>query len=138
MSKSRNQKNMRRYHYQVYFPEQLGQMCIEFISQMNNDPGATIHAADQMLCDKRGIIPLPTKAELFHPENTLVELYELLDENNNPSGTIQKMVIRIHNMNDDVDYSYVIARENFIVSCWANDKNDNHRLTESEEQYYQP
>lgn len=134
MGRPRN--NLRRYHYNVYFPESVGPMCLNFLSAFEY-VDVTHHAAEQLLEDRRGIMPLPSKPELFHPDNTLVEFYELLDSNNQPTGVIQKALIRIHNMSEQYDYSYIIAREGFIVSAWANDKGDNHRLT-SENDYYKP
>ena len=129
---------MRRYHYRVHMPENLGTMLVEFISQLKTDPEPTNHAAEQMLQDKRGVIPLPTKEELFSGENTLVEVYEILDKQNQPTGRIQKMVIRVPSLSEKYDHTYVIARENFILTTWKNDKGDEHRLTEAIDNYYQP
>lgn len=131
------QNQLRRYHYKVYFPDNIAEMCLEFFSQFS-DVDVTYHAAEQLLEDRRGIIPLPSREELLHETNTLVEFYEQIDTLGNRRNCIQKMVIRIHNLSDQYDYSYVVAREGFIVSAWANDKNDDHRLTSSIEHYYQP
>jgi hypothetical protein len=128
---------MRRYHYRVHMPDNLGEMLLEFMGQLKGDPNPTNHAAEQMLNDKRGIIPLPTKAELFNNNNTLVEAYEIL-ENGQPTGRIQKLVIRVPTLSEKYDHTYVIARENFILTNWKNDKGDEHRLTEAIENYYQP
>lgn len=54
-----------------------------------------------------------------------------------PLARIQKLVIRVHNLSDVYDYTYVIAREGFVISNWVNDKNDNHRLT-NDNNYYNP
>lgn len=130
--------SLRRYHNKIYFPENLGEMCAEFISQIN-DVDVTFHAAEQLMEDRRGIIPLPSREEIFHPSNTLVEIYEQLDNEGCPIGRIQKMLIRVHNFNEQYDYSYVLAREGFIVSAWANDKNDDHRLdSRASRDYYRP
>jgi hypothetical protein len=130
--------NLRRYHNKIYFPENLGAMCAEFIGQIN-DVDITYHAAEQLIEDRRGIIPLPSREEIFHPSNTLVEIYEQINEFGVSLNKIQKMLIRVHNLNEQYDYSYVLAREGFIVSAWANDKNDEHRLdSKASKDYYRP
>ena len=111
-------------------------MCVEFFQQIT-DVDVTYHAADQLLEDRRGIIPLPNRAELLHNSNTLVEFYERLDDNNRTTGVIQKMLIRVHNLHEAYDYCYVLAREGFIVSAWANDKGDDHRI-EKAHVYWKP
>ena len=131
-----NKPNLRRYHQKVYFPENVGEMAGEFIQQIK-EIDLTFHAAEQLMEDKRGIIPLPTRQELFHNGNTLVEFYEQCDPTGKPLGKIQKVLIRVHNLDDQLDYSYVLAREGFIVSAWANDKGDDHRLTNATD-YYNP
>jgi hypothetical protein len=131
-------KPLRRYHKNIYFPDNLGLMCAEFIQQIN-DIDITYHAAEQLIEDRRGIIPLPDRDEIFHPKNTLIEIYEQLNEFGQPVGKIQKMLIRVHNLDATYDYSYVLAREGFIVSAWANDKNDEHRLdSKAARAYYRP
>lgn len=129
--------NLRRYHHKVFFPENVAAMLMEFFHQLPQDISLTYHAADQLLEDKRGIIPLPDRSELLHKTNTLVEFYEQVDASGKPTGVIQKMLIRVHNLNSAVDYCYVLAREGFVVSAWANDKGDDHRL-ESNAVYWKP
>lgn len=128
--------NLRRYHHKIHFPENTGFMCVEFFKQIT-DVDVTYHAADQLLEDRRGIIPLPSRAEILHNENTLVEFYERLDDNNQPTGIIQKMLIRVHNLHESYDYCYVLAREGFIISAWANDKGDDHRIDKAH-MYWRP
>ena len=130
--------NLRCYHNKIYLPENVGEMCAEFIGQIA-DVDVTFHAAEQLMEDRRGIIPLPSREEIFHPSNTLVEVYEQINEYGVPLNKIQKMLIRVHNLDEKYDYSYVLAREGFIVSAWANDKNDDHRLdSKSAGRYYRP
>lgn len=130
--------NLRRYHNKIYFPDNTAVMCLEFFGQIK-DVDVTYHAAEQLIEDRRGIIPLPSREELLHSSNTLVEFYEVLDEQNEPTGKCQKMLIRVHNLSETFDYSYVLAREGFIVSAWANDKNDDHRLdSRASRDYYRP
>lgn len=130
--------NLRRYHNKIYFPDNTAVMCLEFFGQIK-DVDVTYHAAEQLMEDRRGIIPLPSREELLHSSNTLVEFYEVMDEYNQPTGVCQKMLIRVHNLSEDFDYSYVLAREGFIVSAWANDKNDDHRLdSRASRDYYRP
>lgn len=126
----------RRYHYEVHFPKNLGEMVLEFYQSLPK-VDVTTHAAEQLLEDKRGVIPLPTKAELFDASNTLVEIYEILDREGNPTGKLQKAVIRIKGLSEKLDYTYVVAREGFVVSTWSNSKTDKHRLTGKNE-YYKP
>lgn len=130
--------NLRCYHNKIHFPENVGEMCAEFIGQIK-DVDVTFHAAEQLMEDRRGIIPLPSREEIFHPGNTLVEVYEQINESGVPLNRIQKMLIRVHNLSESFDYSYVLAREGYIVSAWANDKNDEHRLdSKSSGRYYRP
>lgn len=130
--------DLRCYHKNVYFPENLGEMCAEFIGQIT-EVDVTFHAAEQLMEDRRGIIPLPSREEIFHPSNTLVEIYEQINEYGEPLKRIQKMLIRVRNLSEKYDYSYVLAREGFIVSAWANDKNDEHRLDgKASRRYYKP
>jgi hypothetical protein len=67
-----------------------------------------------------------------------VEVYEILDKYNNPTHKLQKILLRLHHLSDKFDYSYVLARESYIVSAWCNSKNDDHRLIESFANYYCP
>jgi hypothetical protein len=135
---ARTKLNLRRYHHKIHFPEETGQMCLEFFQQIS-DVNVTYHAAEQLMEDRRGIIPLPTREEILHSSNTLVEFYEQINEYGIPLNRIQKMLIRVHNLSEDFDYSYVLAREGYIVSAWANDKNDDHRLdSRSSRDYYCP
>ena len=127
--------NLRRYHHKVYFPDNIGLMVVEFFQQIN-EIDVTFHGAQQLMEDKRGIIPLPTRAELFHNSNTLVEFYEQCEPSGDPLGRIQKVLIRVHNLDENLDYCYVLAREGYIVSAWANDKGDDHRLVRTD--YYDP
>lgn len=132
-----NSKLLRRYHYQVYFPDNTGEMCLEFFSQLPEDINPTYHAMHQMVDDESGIIDLPTKSDLLNSSNTLVEFYENLTPDNKPVGTIQKMLVRVPTLSNTKDYSYLVAREGFIVSAWSNDKTDIHRLTRNNN-YYRP
>jgi hypothetical protein len=129
--------NLRRYHQQVWLPENWAAMVLEFVNELRQkEVDLTNHGAVELMEDRRGIIPLPTMPELLHPANTLIELYEVCNEFGEPTGVVQKAVIRVHNLDENLDYSYVIARDGYIVSAWANDKNDNHRLKHTD--YYQP
>lgn len=132
MSKPRYQFN--RYHSMVYFPDRFPEMVMEFISTFGEEINLTNHAAEQMYEDKRGMIPLPSKTEILHPDNLIVEYYERLDH----LDRIQKVVFRVPSLSEEFDYTYVIARGGVIVTSWANDKGDNHRLTESVHLYVQP
>jgi hypothetical protein len=135
---ARSRATLRRYHNKIYFPDNTGELCIEFFTQIQ-DVDVTYHAAEQLMEDKRCVIPLPNRKELFHSANTLVEFYEHIDEEGNSLGKVQKMLIRVHNLDDKYDFSYVLAREGFIVSAWANDKDDDHRLdSRSSRDYYRP
>jgi hypothetical protein len=129
--------NLRRYHKNIHFPRDIRDMCFDFFNQLKT-VGATHHAVIQMQEDRRGSIPMPTKEQLTNPNNTLVEFYEILNHRNQPTSLIQKMVIRCHDLSSEYDYTYVVAREGFIVSSWANDKNDDHRLTCKYNLYYKP
>ncbi len=129
--------NLRRYHHKVFFPSNTKEMLIDFINQIVKID-ITNHAMIELSTDRRGIVPIPTKEEMFHSDNTLVEFYERLDNDNNPEGIIQKVLVRVHNLSSRLDYSYVLAREGFIVSGWANAKGDDHRLNNSHHQYFQP
>lgn len=133
----RGKPNLRRYHNKIYFPETTAIMCLEFFGQIN-DIDVTYHAAEQLMEDKRGIIPLPTREELLAHTNTLVEFYEQVNEFGEPLGKMQKALIRIHHLHELYDYCYVLAREGFIVSAWANDKGDDHRLNGKNHDYYRP
>lgn len=133
----RRANNMRRYHKDVFFPDSVGRMCLEFFGQIET-VRVTYHAAEQLLEDRRDVIPLATKQQLMEPSNQLVELYENLDRDGNPTGVMQKALIRVRHLSDRYDYCYVLAREGFIVSAWANDKDDNHRLTAKRNDYFAP
>ncbi len=127
-------KDLNRYHADVYFPEEFGDMVLEFIETFGDDINLTDHAADEMYKDKRGMIPLPTKSEILDLSNKIIEFYERTDR----LDRIQKAAIRVGHLHEDYDYTYVIARGGVVVTCWANDKGDHHRLTESKDRYIQP
>lgn len=132
-------RRFRRYHYKVYFPENVGQIILEFIDQLGNkEIGYTHHAGEESLKDKRSEIPKITRKDLFDNRNTLVELYEILSKNGRPTGRGQKIVVRVHHLSKKYDYTYVVARESFVVSNWTNDKNDDHRLINEGVLYYRP
>ena len=128
--------NLNRYHQDVYFPEQFPGMALEFVNLFTEAVDLTTHAAEQMYdkSDPRGPIPLPTNEQLFDLSNKLVEYYERVDR----LGRIQKAVIRVGHLSEEYDYTYVVARDGFIITCWANDTEDNHRLTHSLNEYIQP
>lgn len=130
-------KILRRYHHKIYFPDNITDMCIEFFENIR-EIGITHHAEQQLKEDRRGIIPLPTREQLISENNTVVEFYEILDNKNKPTEKIQKIVLRLHELSDKYDYSYVLARESFIVSAWCNSKSDDHRLKDSLGEYYCP
>jgi hypothetical protein len=130
-------KKLRRYHYNVFFPENTADMCLDFFLQLN-EVNVTYHAAHQMFDDPRGIIDLPDKDDLLKEENILVEFYENLSEDNKPTGLMQKMLLRIKHFSKTQDFTYLIAREGYIVSAWKSDKDDIHRLTKSLHEYYCP
>lgn len=138
MAKPSNAAQFNRYHQNVYFPEKFPEMMLEFVSLFNDsDVECTSHAASKMINEKnnpRGRIPYPTSKELFDRSNRVIEYYELLDH----PGRIQKAVIRTGKLSEKYDYTYVVARDNTIITCWANDKGDDHRLTKSLLEYVQP
>ena len=123
-------KNFVRYHYEVSWPKNVGEMCLSFFEEFKrlDKVQTTFHSANQLMDERNGTIPLPTLADLLHPQNTLVEIYEILDDNNSPSGVIQKVLVRAHHLDECKDYSYVISRDGFLVSAWTNSKTDIHRL----------
>ncbi|MNK39737.1 hypothetical protein D3C87_583570 [compost metagenome] len=102
-------------------------MCLEFFENFETVQ-TTFHSANQLMDERNGMIPLPSRADLLHPSNTLVELYETIDKYDMPSGILQKVLIRVHHLDTNKDYAYVVARDGFLISAWANDKNDIHRL----------
>lgn len=120
-------KEFIRYHYQVGFPDYIGEMCTEFFSNFT-EVNTTLHCANQLMDDTNGSIPFPSFNDIFNPENTLVEVYEKVGISGRPTGLAQKVVIRVHHLDDKKDYSYVCARDGFLVSAWANSKTDIHRL----------
>lgn len=130
-------QNMRRYHYSVYFPKNTATMLLNFFNQLT-DVNVTYHAAHQMFDDPRGIIPLPDKNDLLQSNNILVEFYENLNDEDQPIEQIQKILIRVKHFSDKIDYTYLLAREGYIVSAWISDKNDVHRLTHSMHKYWCP
>lgn len=111
-------------------------MLVEFFNQFD-DVGVTYHGAEELIKDKRGVIPLPSKLELMN--SRLIEFYEII-ENNKPIGVIQKVLLRISNLDQNhlYDYSYVISKEGLVVSAWANSKTDDHRIMASFYKYYCP
>ncbi|PJB20125.1 MAG: hypothetical protein CO117_02080 [Flavobacteriaceae bacterium CG_4_9_14_3_um_filter_33_16] len=129
-------RDLRRYHRRVWLPNNAKSMILEFKKQLPF-VDLTAHAAKEMARDKGGMIPLPTKEELFDRDNELVEIFEIL-RNGKPLGIAQKLVLRAKKLNNLYDYAYVIAREGYIVTSWATHKNDNHRLTKSLYEYYVP
>jgi hypothetical protein len=112
-------------------------MAINFFSGLNVK-GLTNHARQEMLLDKRGLIKIPTNDDIKDSKNNLIEFYECMDEDNNPVGVIQKALIRVHHMHEKYDLCYLIAKDGWIVSAWAVDKLDEHRLNKSLELYYRP
>jgi hypothetical protein len=81
---------------------------------------------------------MPEKVDLMNDANILVEFYELLDSSGKPLGIMQKALIRVKHLSDTRDYSYLVAREGYVISAWANDKDDEHRLTNMKNGYFEP
>lgn len=125
----------RRYHHLVYFPNNISELLLKFLKSFH-EIDFTNHAIEEMKNDKFGEIPKPSLMNILHPDNILVEYYEPII-NDVPSGYIQKILIRVVCLDEEVDYSYLISREGYIISAWANPKDDNHRLT-SKNGYYDP
>lgn len=115
-----------RYHYSIWFPEYTSEMVLDFFENLG-DIRVTNRFTHQIETSSVPI-PIPTRSDLINSSNTLVEIYEILDEQNKPKHIAQKLLIRCHNMNDEYDYSYVCARDGFLISAWANEKTDIHRL----------
>jgi len=132
---ARPKPQFNRYHHSICFPNELNKMMIEYINSFTDDIDLTSHAAEQMSDQKdpRGYIPLPTSGELLDNSNKLIEIYERLDK----PGRIQKAVIRVGHLSEKYDYTYVVARDGVIVTSWINDKGDNHRLTNTANNYIQ-
>lgn len=128
-----SKKKFNRYHDSIYFPETFSKMMVEFIQTLNDEIDLTNHAAEALFEDKRGDIPLPTKKELLDNTNKIVEFYERTDR----LGRIQKAVFRVSHLSEKYDYTYVVARGGVVVTAWANDKGDNHRLTHALNEYIQ-
>lgn len=120
-----------RYHHKIWLPNNINELMAEFFTQLEH-VDLTTHAAKELLEDKRGLIPLPSKIELQGSANILIEAYQRSD------GTLQKVVLRIPTLSPTYDYTYVIAREGFVVSAWANSKSDNHRLVKGFEKFWCP
>ena len=125
----------RRYHHLVYFPNNISELLLNFLKSFQ-EINFTNHAIEEMKSDKFGEIPKPTLMNILHPDNIFVEYYEPI-VNDIPSGYIQKILIRVVCLDKELDYSYLISREGYIVSAWANPKDDNHKLT-SNNGYYDP
>lgn len=128
-----NKTKFNRYHDSIYFPENFSEMMLEFVQTLSDEIDLTNHAAEALYEDKRGSIPLPTKRELLDSDNKIVEFYERSDR----LGRIQKAVFRVGHLNEKYDYTYVVARGGVVVTAWANDKGDNHRLTHVLTEYIQ-
>lgn len=133
----KRESKFRRYHYKVYFPPNTAEMCLDFFHQIK-DVNLTYHAAHQMFDDPKGIICVPNRNDLIDPRNVLVEFYEHLNEIGTRTGTIQKVVLRVKHLSSNTDFTYLLAREGYIVSAWATVKSDVHRLTKTFHQYYCP
>lgn len=127
--------NSRRYHYQIFFPENLSSMVMKFFQSFDKIQ-YTNHALSEMKNDKHGNIPLISLEDALNPENILVECYEPQDSSGT-KGYLQKVLLRIGHLSDKYDYSYILSREGFIISAWSNRKNDLHRLT-NQNNYYKP
>lgn len=128
-----SKKKFNRYHDSIYFPENFSEMMVEFVQTLNDEIDLTHHAAEALYEDKRGSIPLPTKKELLDSDNKIIEFYERMDR----LGRIQKAVFRVGHLHEKYDYTYVVARGGVVVTAWANDKGDNHRLTHASNEYIQ-
>ena len=126
-----SKRKFNRYHDSIYFPENFSTMMMEFVQTLNGEIDLTNHAAEALFEDKRGDIPLPDKKELLDSNNKIVEFYERTDR----LGRIQKAVFRIGHLHEKYDYTYVVARGGVVVTAWANDKGDNHRLTQALKEY---
>lgn len=127
----KTKKQFNRYHSEIYFPESYPDMMMEFIETFKGDVDLTNHAAGELYEDKRGQIPLPSYDEILDSSNKVVEIHELT----NKTGRIQRTVFRIGHLSEKYDYTYVIARGGVVVTAWANDKGDNHRLTNTSVRY---
>ena len=127
--------NYRRYHRDVYFPENYIEMVLEFFEQLPFIH-LTNHSIEEIRNDRNGIIPIPSIAQITSVNSYLVEFYCPMNDNQS-LNYIQKLLIRVKDLSTDFDYSYIIAREGFIVSAWSNAKTDIHKL-KNNQNYFRP
>lgn len=127
---------MRRYHYTIYFPNNIGKMIREFIGQIYFI-NLTDHAMYEMKNDENTQVPHPTVEQMFNSSNKVVEVYENLTDNGERTNIIQKMLIKITNLHYDYDFIYVLSREGYIVTAWASHKSDMRKI-KRKEFYYSP
>lgn len=122
--------HLRRYHFKIWFPEDIDTQVSEFFNQFDRIQ-LTNHAQLELTSDKRGDIPIPTKNDIMSGQ--VIEVYQNLNK-----MVLQKVVIRVHDLNKNYDYTYVVAREGVIVSAWANSKTDIHRIVKSFNKFWAP
>jgi hypothetical protein len=126
-----------KYHYSIWFPPNIGYMCLDFFENIS-EIQSTYHFKNQVLDDPKGILEIPTKRDLMHPSNTLVEASEFIDENDLPTGKLHKLLIRCHHFSYEYDLCFVLANDGFLITTWANDKTDIHNIEKSKDTYYSP
>jgi len=131
-----NRRLLRRYHVNVWMPSNIHDMVENFRTSIPDVIGITNHAARELMNDTA---PTPTKDNIFGNDSQIIEAYEILNgiATRKPTGKIQKLVMRVQNLSPDRDFTYVISNDGWVVSGWANDKNDLHRLT-GNGRYYAP
>lgn len=132
-------KGVRRYHGGVWMPDNMPAMVDDFITScdLRQSPLLSKHAASEMLDEQHGLIPMPCWEDLLNGDASLVECEEVLDSSGDATGTLSKMVLRLHHLSDALDFTYVVGRGGTIISAWANYKSDHHRLVNSIGCYYQ-
>ena len=101
-------------------------MTLEFFDQLPF-VHLTNHSINEIRNDRNGIIPIPSMSQLTSSSSFLIEFYSPI-VNGEVENKIQKLLIRVKDLSDTLDYSYIIAREGFIVSTWSNKKSDIHKL----------
>jgi hypothetical protein len=103
-----------RYRASEGLPEGIVPKLRSFMAALPQDLDLSYHAADEILADPLGMIPVPTAADLRDPENRLIEVYQ------DAAGSLTKLVIRRTHLRPGVSYTYVVGRDGTLVTAWAN------------------
>lgn len=87
-----------------------------FISTLPDCLDLSSQAAEDLVIDPLGPIPIPTGSDLRDPENRLLEVHQ------DPWGDLTRIIIRRGYRDPGIAYTYVVEAGGVLAAAWTSRK----------------